>query len=124
ENWKLPNYKIAVVADIHTGSPYNGLEKLEEIVALTNASGANLILIAGDFVIHEVLGGSFVDPAKIASALKKLSAEDGVYAVLGNHDHWFGAKEVTKALEDAGIPLLMNQAVKKNGFWLVGIDDE
>lgn len=119
--------RIAVLADLHTGSPFNDLQKLESIVELTNLEEPDLILLAGDFVVHGVVGGTFVEPEISAGVLKHLHASLGVYAVLGNHDWWFDAARVRKALEDIGIPVLEDQSrkltFKNEKFWLVGISD-
>lgn len=119
--------RIAVLADLHTGSPFNDLQKLEAIVRSTNFEEPDLILLAGDFVIHGVAGGSFVEPELSAAVLKQLHAPLGVYAVLGNHDWWFDAARVRKALESVEIPVLEDQSRKltfKSGkFWLVGVSD-
>src|SRR6185436_7921346 len=61
--------RIAVLADLHVGSPGNRLEKLDSIVALADDARPDLVLLAGDFVIHHVLGGSFVPPEEIAKRL-------------------------------------------------------
>lgn len=124
EHWKDEDYKIAVLADLHVGSPLNGLKKLVDLVEMTNRREPDLILIAGDFVIHEVIGGSFVAPETIAPVLANLKAKDGVYAVLGNHDYWHNGFEVTQALERVGIPVLTNKALEKENYWLVGVDDK
>src|SRR3954451_8693985 len=52
--------RIALLADLHVGSPYNGLDKLDEVVRRTNAARPDLVLIPGDLVIQDVLGGHFV----------------------------------------------------------------
>lgn len=123
KNWLLGKYKVVVLADLHIGSPFNDLSRLEKIVHLVNEQKPDLILITGDLVIHEVLGGTFVEPALMIPALKKLKASEGVYAVLGNHDHWLDADVVTKAIETAGITVLTNRERYLNGYWLVGVDD-
>lgn len=119
--------RIAVLADLHTGSPFNDLEKLESIVRSTNLEEPDLILLAGDFVIHGVVGGTFVEPELSATVLKQLHAPLGVFAVLGNHDWWFDPDRVRKALEHVGIPVLEDQSrkltFKSGNFWLVGVSD-
>jgi predicted MPP superfamily phosphohydrolase len=119
--------RIAVLADLHTGSPFNGLSKLEKIVALTLAAKPDLVLLAGDYVIHGVLGGQFTPPEEIARRLAPLAAPLGVYAVLGNHDWWFNAARVRNALASVGIPVLEDKStvVERSNcrFWLVGISD-
>jgi predicted MPP superfamily phosphohydrolase len=98
--------RIAILADLHLGSPFNGLAKLSDIVALTLRARPDLVLLAGDYVIHGVVGGQFVPPEEVAPVLARLRAPMGVYAVLGNHDWWFDAPRVRQALESAGIPVL------------------
>lgn len=119
--------RVAVLADLHTGSPYNGVNKLREVVRRTNEARPDLILIAGDLVIDDVVGGRWVAPETVAPELGRLRAPLGVYAVLGNHDWWLDAPRVQRALESAGIPVLEDRAVRiaRGGppFWLVGISD-
>lgn len=119
--------RIALLSDLHVGSPHNGLDKLEEVVARTNAARPDLVLVLGDLVIQGVIGGRFVPPEEIAPVLGKLRAPLGVWAVLGNHDRWHDAPQVTTALAKAGIPSLEDGAVEisRGGppFWLVGISD-
>jgi uncharacterized protein len=87
----LNGLTIAVLADLHTGSPFNGLHKLREIVDRTNSAHRDLVLLAGDIVIQGVVAGTFVPPEESAEILKDLSDPLGVYAVLGNHDWWLDA---------------------------------
>ena len=119
--------RIAVLADLHVGSPWNGKGKLDRVIALTEQAHPDLILLAGDFVIHGVRGGTFTPPEQIAASLRRLSAPRGVWAVLGNHDWWFDAPRVRAALESNGIPVLEDAATRIHtntcGFWLAGIGD-
>jgi uncharacterized protein len=119
--------RVALLSDLHIGSPYHDLAKLEEVVERTNAARPDLVLLAGDLVIQGVAGGRFVPPEDFAPVLGKLSAPLGVYAVLGNHDWWLDAPRVRRALERAGIPVLEDRAVRiaEGGapFWLAGISD-
>lgn len=119
--------RVAVLTDLHVGSPFNGLDKLEEIVALTQAADPDLVLLAGDFVIHGVVGGSFVPPEDAAPVLAQLDAPLGVHAVLGNHDWWLDAPRVRRTLEANGIPVLEDAATQLTAgdcrFWLAGVSD-
>jgi len=100
---------------------------LAEIVAATNTLQPDIVLLAGDFVIHGVIGGDFVPPEESAPVLGRLDAPLGVFAVLGNHDHWFDARRTGAALEAAGIAVLDDQArhITREGgdFWLLGLKD-
>lgn len=124
---KCDDLKVVVLADLHVGSPFNGLDNLAKVVKLTNQIDADLILLAGDYVIHEVIGGEFVEPELIARELKKLKAKLGVFAIMGNHDWWHSASQIQRVMDDEGIRLLENRATKLNkkgcNFWLAGISD-
>lgn len=128
-NWpaSCSHYKIAVLADLHVGSPFNGLDKLDKIINETLDAKPDLVLLAGDFVIHGVIGGSFVPPEQAAASLSRLTSVADVYAVLGNHDWWLDGKRVHAALENQGIPVLEDASTKigtdKCQFWLAGVSD-
>jgi predicted MPP superfamily phosphohydrolase len=119
--------RVGVLSDLHVGSPYNGISKLEKIVSVTLAAEPDIILLAGDYVIHGVLGGRFTPPEEIAESLARLAAATPVYAVLGNHDAWFDGAQVRAALESAAIAVLEDAStVVQKGkcrFWLAGISD-
>lgn len=120
--------RVDVVADLHTGSPHNGLDRLDEIVARLVASDAQAVLMAGDYVILSVLGGEYVSAAQLAPHLRPLTARKPVYAVLGNHDWWKDGAQVRAALESAGVIVLEDQAVQARfgacRLWVVGIGDK
>jgi uncharacterized protein len=120
--------RVVVLADLHVGSPGNGPDKLAGIVADVGDLHADLVLLAGDFVIQGVRGGRYVPPEDIAQILAKLARPPlGVFAVLGNHDAWLGADRVRAALEGAGIGVLEDAAVPLArgtcSFWLAGFGD-
>jgi len=97
-------YRIVHVSDIHIDT-WLGLERLEQVVQLINAQGADLIVITGDFITYRVphlLEG-------MSAILKNLHAPDGVLAVLGNHDYWAAPDEVRAMLRSAGIREMGNR---------------
>jgi len=120
--------RIAVISDLHAGSPFITLDKIHQIVETTNAARPDLILLPGDFVIQGVKGGRFMEPEVIASALKGLRARFGVLATLGNHDWWYNGPRVKRSLENAGITVLENDdaMIERDGaaIWVVGIGDK
>ncbi len=94
---------------------------------MTLAAKPDLILLFGDYVIHGVVGGKFVEPEELVRSLGRLSAPAGVFAVLGNHDRWYFAKRMENAIDSAGISVLEDAAVsirsKQCEFSLVGLSD-
>jgi uncharacterized protein len=121
------NLKIAVLGDLHVGSPHIGIEKLQEIVRAVNERNPDVVLIPGDLVIQDVVGGHFVAPETIAENLRGLRARFGVYAVLGNHDRWLDGERVRRALEAAGVRVLENDVARLDAegesFWVGGLSD-
>jgi predicted MPP superfamily phosphohydrolase len=119
--------KIAVIADLHVGAPHRDISRLRELVAATNSYKPDLIVLLGDFVIQDVLGGRFVPPEDIARELAGLKAPLGVVAVLGNHDWWLDGERVRRALTGEGIEVLLDRNLKvtynSQAFWLMGLDD-
>jgi predicted MPP superfamily phosphohydrolase len=89
---RLGDLRIAQITDIHVGQNL-GLEQLESFVALVNRQDADLICITGDIADN---AGS--DLALFFPVLARLRARHGVIAILGNHDHYAGARRVEEAL--------------------------
>ena len=118
----LRGYRIAQVSDMHRG-PYVTEEYLRRCGALVDSLAPDLVVATGDFVDHRVRWAE-----SCAAALSGLRAPDGVFAVLGNHDHWSeDAQQVAAALEGAGLRMLTNRSARlqRSGrsWWLCGVDD-
>jgi hypothetical protein len=123
----LRGLKVAAISDIHAGSPHIGLEKLRLLVEESNRLQPDLVVLLGDFVIQDVVGGEFIEPEATAESLRGLRAPLGVFAVLGNHDWWLDGGRVTRALAGAGINVLENDAARVErggqGLWVAGLAD-
>ena len=119
--------RIDVVGDTHTGSPHNGIANLDRVVQALMASDAPIVLLAGDYVILQVLLGTYVPGERVAQQLQPLAARKPVYAVLGNHDWWKGGPAISAAFARAGIHMIDNRAVPVQlgqcRFWLAGLGD-
>lgn len=119
--------RVDVVADLHVGSPRNGIDKLDRVVALLAQSDADIVLMAGDYVILKVLAGTYVRPEVIAEHLRPLTARKRVYAVLGNHDWWKDGGRVARAFSASGVHMIDNMALPVDAggchFWLAGLGD-
>lgn len=119
--------RIALLSDLHAGSPYINGAKLDRIVALTLEAKPDLILLAGDFVINDIPGGRYMPPERIAAHLAGLRAPLGVYAVPGNHEHRReDTAELHAAFERHGITMVDGRLLKLHHgrfqFWLTGFD--
>ena len=118
---KLDGFRVLHLSDIHH-SPFTGLEHISRAIAVTNELSPDLIALTGDFVSHEA---EYIEP--MARALSELKAKHGVYACLGNHDHWTDPEAVTRHLEANGVRVLTNEGFRLESadasFWLCGVDD-
>lgn len=131
------NLRIAAIADLHACDPWMSLPRIEQIVERTNALQADIIVLLGDYVVgHRHVTGRIV-PSQWADVLGQLKAPLGVHAILGNHDYWddrvvqkagYGVPAARRALEEAGIPVYENDAVRLNkdghAFWIAGLGDQ
>jgi uncharacterized protein len=117
----LDGLTIAQLTDLHIG-PTLGRAWLEDVVARTNALGADVVAITGDLV-----DGSVERLGHTISVLGELRARYGVYFVTGNHEYYSGALEWCAELERLGVKVLRNERVSigdgADSFDLAGIDD-
>lgn len=104
-----PPLKVALLSDLHVGSPWWTLERTERLVQEVNALSPDVILLAGDYTINGVKFGTHVDIEPIAKVLSGFRAEHGVIAVLGNHDFYNDHVRTRRALEANGIVVLENE---------------
>jgi uncharacterized protein len=126
--WRGAPLRIAIVSDLHVGSPFTGMRKLETLVQRINDGRPDVIVLLGDYVIQGVKGGKFVAPEAMAKTLAGLRAPLGVYGVLGNHDWWLDGPRVAVAFQrDGRVRMLDEQSLRlqrgNDVFWLVGIGD-
>ncbi|MCH9764498.1 MAG: metallophosphoesterase [Alphaproteobacteria bacterium] len=133
------NVKIAVLADLHACDPWMTGARVAQIVRRTNALGPDVTLLLGDYVVGYRLSqlGRKIGDQEWAEPLGELKAPLGVHGVLGNHDWWEdhgvqhrrqGPPRVRRVLEDAGINVMENDALRiekdGQGFWIAGLGDQ
>ena len=118
---ELDGFRIVQLSDIHH-SPFTSRAQIERAVETANSLQPDLIALTGDYVSKE---RSYAAPC--AELLGTLRARHGVFAVLGNHDHWTDAALITDLFRAEGITVLVNQGMrfenKGASFWLAGVDD-
>lgn len=125
----LDGYKIIAISDIHGGSVGVTPEKIRLLVDRANEQDPDLIVLLGDFVSQKSGDREQLKMPidEIAMLLRPLRARDGVFAVIGNHDNWYGYEKVRGALERAGIAVLEDEAkvIESRGtvFTLIGTKD-
>jgi len=126
-------YRITQISDIHSGS-FDDKEKIRYGVNLIKEQESDVILFTGDMVNNK---SSEMLPWK--DLFGELSAKDGVYAVLGNHDYgdyvdWpseeakaENLRELIRLQKDMGYDTLLNESrfIERNGqrIALIGVEN-
>jgi hypothetical protein len=109
---------IVAMSDLHMGSIL-GEEWLTERVPQVRNEKPDMIALLGD--LFEGHGRPHKD---LLTALSKLSAPLGVWAVTGNHEFHRGGDGNMPFLEEAGIRLLHDRWTEvRTGFVVAGVDD-
>ena len=115
--------RLAFVTDVHAGSFLDAVD-LAEIFRRVQQSSPDLVLFGGDLVNTREQ-----EIELFADGLRELAPRYGVYAVPGNHDHYYG-EDISRwkaFLEDRGVAVLDNRGVRVEhaggSLWLCGVDD-
>lgn len=118
---RFEGFRITQLTDVHH-SRIVGIDEVRRIVDLANLTKPDLIALTGDYTTSY---RRYIEPC--AEALGKLNAPEGVWAVLGNHDHYTDRELTARALENNRIAVLnnANTALRRGSdvLQLSGIDD-
>ena len=131
---RLPNwpeahtgFRLLLVSDLHAGTPHVGVDDVRRLARLASRLRPDLVALLGDFVDEDAAFAHRVDPAAVAGALAAIAAPLGAVAVLGNHDWSTDGEGVRRALRDAGITVLEDDAVRvmrtPAELWVAGLAD-
>jgi uncharacterized protein len=118
---RFEGFRITQLTDVHH-SRIVGIDEVRRTVDLANSTKPDLIALTGDYTTSY---RRYIEPC--AEALGSLKAPEGVWAVLGNHDHYTDRELTTRSLEHNRIAVLNNaNTTLRRGadvLQLSGIDD-
>ncbi len=118
---ELAGLRVVQLSDIHAGGMV-GPRRLRRIARQVARLEPDLVVVTGDIV-----SASPHEAELVAPILGSLVATHGVWACLGNHDHFVDGDAVEAALERAGVHVLRNRGEiiqrGQSAFWLAGVDD-
>lgn len=118
---RFENFRITQLTDIHH-SRILGLDEVQRVVALAQQTKPDMFVLTGDYTTTY---RRFIEPC--AEALAHLNAPEGVWAVLGNHDHYTDPELTTRALQRQHITVMnnVNTTLQRgpDALQLAGIDD-
>ncbi len=119
--------RLVLFSDLHASWPHMTARRIGALVRRVLAERPALVLIAGDFMCTDTVGTIPLTPETVARALRPLARQVPTFAVLGNHDWDFDGARVVRALEDAGVTVLVNshRGLRFGGaeLRLAGVDD-
>jgi predicted MPP superfamily phosphohydrolase len=115
------NFRIVQVSDVHHSSLVS-LAEVRRVVELAAGARGDMVVLTGDYTTAR---RRYIEPC--AETLSTLSAPSGVWAVLGNHDHYTDGELTRRALAGRGIGVLDNAYTEitrgADKLQLAGIDD-
>jgi uncharacterized protein len=118
---RFENFRITQLTDIHH-SRILDIDQVRRVVALAQQTKPDMFVLTGDYTTTY---RRFIEPC--AEALRSLSAPEGVWAVLGNHDHYTDPELTTRALQRQKIAVMNNVHTTlqrgPDALQLAGIDD-
>ncbi len=115
-------YRLVQISDLHVDQ-WTSVERLESIVENVNRQHPDLVAITGDFITHnpDMYAGELTD------MLRAIKSKDGVYAILGNHDHTSKPQAVHEIIQRSGLQDATNcvYTLKRGtaGLHIAGVDD-
>nr|WP_276039713.1 metallophosphoesterase [Sphingomonas sp. GM_Shp_1] len=95
-------YQIVQLTDLHISRLFTP-QWAQAVVERANASGADVIVVTGDFI-----DGSVEMRRDDVAPLRQLRAPDGVYAIPGNHEYFFDYGAWMRHLSSMGFRMLTN----------------
>lgn len=114
-------FRITQLTDIHH-SRIVALDEIRRVVSLAQQTKPDMFVLTGDYTTTY---RRFIEPC--AEALSSLQAPEGVWAVLGNHDHYTDPELTARALARHHITVLANANTTlrrgSDSLQLSGVDD-
>lgn len=114
--------RVVHLSDIHAGL-YMTRDAVKDYADLANTLQPDLFVLTGDFISNAM---SFLYGC--AEELARVRSRYGTFAVLGNHEHWYGNPREIEAVFRAQQIALLNNAHRviqtdQGPFAVAGIDD-
>jgi hypothetical protein len=117
-----PPLRVVQVSDIHSG-PFMTVDRMRQCAAAVQQLEPDLFVLTGDFISNSI---AYLGPC--VREMARVRSRYGSFAVLGNHEHWYGRPdEIIAVFEAEGIQVLQNAnrivATDCGLLAIAGIDD-
>ncbi|MDR0356185.1 MAG: metallophosphoesterase [Deltaproteobacteria bacterium] len=118
---ELDGFVICQLTDLHLGLWSTPLE-VEMAFRKAAQEKPDLVFLTGDLVDRNPDNArSYYEPLRLLK-----DVPHGVYAVLGNHDHYAGPKRIVELLDGYGLTMLVDESLNlpKAPVTIFGLDDQ
>jgi uncharacterized protein len=116
-------YKIVQLTDLHARSAVMDSQQLVRVARLANQQRPDLIALTGDYITRDAQKSEEM----LTNAFRQLQAQDGVVAIMGNHDRNEDSTPIERALQAGNIKLLNNAVYvidrQSQQLNIAGVDD-
>jgi predicted MPP superfamily phosphohydrolase len=114
--------RIAFASDLHLG-PTTSSRTLDAAFEAIDACAPDVLMLGGDYVFLDATRSVVAD---LEARVREVRAKTKV-AVMGNHDLWTHHPRIERALERAGVVVLVNDSIAlegaHRGIAIAGLDD-
>lgn len=118
----MPPLRIGFVSDLHIG-PLTPQGLLEAVFDEVRRARPDILLLGGDYVYLDVTSDGLAVLRRLVESVPCPTK----LAVMGNHDLWTEDHRIVATLQETGVRVLVNEAVRLPAPWhdvtLVGLDD-
>lgn len=116
--------RVGIVADTHFGDSFIDKLRRDRIVKLFQREKPDMGFLLGDYI---AVGGlphyGTLKEDELVRFFSALKTPLGTYAVLGNHELWYGREKMSSLLAGSGIHVVENKVVKIKNLTLAGLQD-
>ena len=100
---QFDGYRVLQLTDLHISRLFPAAWT-RRVVERSNTLGVDLVVVTGDFI-----DGTLAARRADVEPLRDLRAPDGVYAIPGNHEYFFGYRAWMDHLTGLGMHMLLNE---------------
>ncbi|MEW6202711.1 MAG: metallophosphoesterase [bacterium] len=114
-------FRIVQLTDLHH-SKVVGIDYIRKVIDALNFENPDLVVLTGDYVTGNA---DYIKP--VINLFTGIKSKYGLFAVLGNHDHWVDANLTIKHLTDVGAVDLTNKhvivSIGNDSICIAGVGD-
>lgn len=124
-NMEIETCRIVFFTDTHFGALYDE-KHIERIVEMINGLDADIVIFGGDLLDNYARDKEMLNMEYLQKELSRIEANDGKYAVFGNHDYGGGAIRIYEDfMNNCGFRVLDDETVffEKFNIEIIGFDD-